>query len=861
MKKIMLIDGNSLLHRAFHALPPLRTSKGIHTNAVYGFCNMLFRILKEQNPDYIAVAFDKKGPTFRHDEFAAYKATRPRTPDELIGQFDILKDILGALNIKFIEVDGFEADDVLGTVSKRAEEQGIFSLIVTGDKDALQLVSPLTHVMLTKKGITELEDYDSKKVEDRFGIPPEYVPDLKGLMGDPSDNIPGVPGVGEKTASKLLKEYKTLENLLENTADLKGKLKQNIEQHRDLAKISKHLATIVRDVNLEFKFEDFILKAPDYDELIKLFQGLEFYSLLNKIEKPRKLAETPKRPINTIKSWTELKKFIKKVKAQGSMGILLDVTVSSVTPELNGIYLSLEDEAIYIPREVIDLSDETQKGLKTLLESNDVEKITHDGKFLRNILQQSNIDFICQFDTMLAAYLLDPSKPHYDLESLMTEYLGLQPGDTEDLGMKAIELEPLKKALLEKLKSCEMDKLFYEVEMPLSVVLSDMERTGFRVNLDKLEKLSAKFGEELKNLSKQIFDMAGMEFNLNSPRQLGEVLFEKLSLPVIKKNKTGYSTDAEVLEKLKPAHPIVEKILEYRFIMKMKSTYADGILALVDKSSKKIYTSLNQTVTSTGRISSTEPNLQNIPVRTDVGRSIRGVFEADGPGHILLSGDYSQIELRVLAHISGDQSLVEAFIKGEDIHTRTASEVFGIPPEDVTPLLRDRAKAVNFGIVYGISDYGLAQSLGISNKEAQDYIEAYFQRYPGVRDYVRETVRKARLSGYVTTILNRRRYIPDINSRNYNLRSFAERVAMNTPIQGSAADIIKVAMVKVYRDIKKADLKSKMVLQVHDELILDVPKEEEAIVREIVKKDMENAVELKVPLIVDFKAGYTWEEL
>ncbi|HHW03106.1 MAG TPA: DNA polymerase I [Thermoanaerobacterales bacterium] len=861
MKKIMLIDGNSLLHRAFHALPPLRTSRGVHTNAVYGFCNMLLKILKEQKPDYIAVAFDKKGPTFRHDQFAAYKATRPKMPDELAGQFDLLKDILKALNIGYLEVDGFEADDVLGTVSKKAEEAGAFSLIVTGDKDALQLVSPFTHVMLTRKGITELEEYDTEKVKERFGIPPENIPDLKGLMGDASDNIPGVPGIGEKTASKLLQEYKTVENLLENTDGIKGKLKDSLLHYSEQARISKHLATIVRDVDLDFNLENFKVKDPDYDELARLFRELEFYSLLNKIERPEVEVSSCNRVQHTVNSGADLEELVKRIKPAGVLCILMDSSELFPAHSFKGIYLADGETVYYLSREFIDMYENARKNLKLMLEAPDILKITHDGKLARNALRQLDIDFYPDFDTMLAAYLLDSSKPRYDLESLFYDYLGMEVKVEEHIGTKTGALKSLMQVMGERLKTCDMEELFFNVEMPLSVVLADMEKAGFKVNSQKLQRLSNEFGKKLEDISKEIFKMAGTEFNINSPKQLGEVLFEKLCLPAVKKKKTGYSTDAEVLEKLKPFHPIVEKILEYRFLMKMKSTYADGLLSLVDKNTGRLYTSLNQTVTFTGRISSTEPNLQNIPVRTEAGRRIRGVFEADGPEHLLLSGDYSQIELRVLAHVSGDESLIDAFIKGEDIHTRTASEVFGIPPENVTPELRDRAKAVNFGIVYGISEYGLAQSLGISSKEAQDYIEAYFQRYPGVRDYVRETIRKARLSGYVTTILNRRRYVPDINSRNYNLRSFAERVAMNTPIQGSAADIIKVAMVKVYRDLKKARLKSKMLLQVHDELIFDVPKDELPVIKEIVKNDMEKAMPLKVPLVVDFKTGYTWEDL
>jgi len=628
MKKMMLIDGNSLLHRAFHALPPLMTSKGVHTNAVYGFCNMLFRILKEQDPDYIAVAFDKKGPTFRHEQFAAYKATRPKTPDELIEQFGILKEVLRVLNIGYLEIQGFEADDVLGTVSRKAEDSGVFSLIVTGDKDALQLVSSGTHVMLTKKGITELEAYDPEKVKQRYGIPPRSVPDLKGLMGDASDNIPGVPGIGEKTASRLLQEYDTVENLLGNLQGLKGKLKDSLEHYGEQARLSKHLATIVRDVGMDFDFGDFKKKDPDYDKLARLFRELEFYSLLNKIERPK--VETASSGVmqRTVTSGAGLEDLMKEVKSSGVLCMLVDMGDGPLASSLKGIGLAGGDQAYYVSWELINMDDHADRNIKQMLEDPDILKITHDGKLARNALRQIDADFYPGFDTMLAAYLLDPSRPKYELESLFYEYLGMEVDTKQQPGTAAGALRPLMQAMQERLKAYEMDRLFAEVEMPLSIVLADMERAGFKVDPQKLKQLSGEFGNKLDKLSQEIFDMAGMEFNINSPKQLGEVLFEKLSLPVVKKKKTGYSTDAEVLEKLKPAHPIVEKLLEYRFLMKMKSTYADGLLTLTDKDSGKIYTSLNQTVTSTGRISSTEPNLQNIPVRTEAGRRIRGVFEA-----------------------------------------------------------------------------------------------------------------------------------------------------------------------------------------------------------------------------------------
>lgn len=861
MKKMLLIDGNSLLHRAFHALPPLRTSKGVYTNAVYGFLNMLLRILQEEEPDYISVAFDKKGPTFRHNEYAAYKATRPSTADELVGQFDVLKEILEAMNISYLEADGFEADDILGTVSKKGEESGVFSIIVTGDKDALQLVSDKTSVMLTKKGISEMETYDPEKVKKRYGISPELVADLKGLMGDKSDNIPGVPGVGIKTASKLLKKFGTMEDILKNTDKLKGKQKENIEKYSKQAEISKYLATIVRDMSLDFALEDFVYKEPDYDRLIDLFRELEFYSLINRVQQPHGM-ESEIEETTDIKNVDNLKKLADKIKSIKTFSVLIDADKKDFTSyKIKGLYLAVEDKSYYIEYKLLEKDSTVKTILKSIFEDDNIYKVTHDGKYARNVLRQLDIDFMCQFDTMLAAYLLEPSKPRYDISTLTLEYLGKSLSQTSGLGDKAAYLFALKEGMTERIKDCDMESLFYDVELPLSVVLADMEHTGISINPNKLQELSDKFGKKLASLTEDIYNQAGTEFNINSPKQLGEVLFERLSLPVIKRTKTGYSTDAEVLEKLRQSHPIVENILEYRFLMKMKSTYADGLLALVDEKTERIYTSFNQTVTTTGRISSTEPNLQNIPVKTDEGKHIRGVFTADGPGHVLLSGDYSQIELRVLAHISQDSGLIEAFIQGEDIHTRTASEVFGVPIDKVTPLLRNRAKAVNFGIVYGISDYGLAQGLGISNREAQEYIDAYFERYPGVRDYVRETIRTAKRLGYVATILNRRRYIPDINSRNYHLRSFAERTAMNTPIQGSAADIIKVAMVNIYRHIKQKDLKARILLQVHDELILDVPEEELSLVKDILKHHMENAINLRVPLLVDFTEGYTWEEL
>lgn len=863
MKKMLLIDGNSLLHRAFHALPPLRTSKGVPTNAVYGFLNMLLRILQEEDPDYVAVAFDKKGPTFRHEEFIEYKSTRPPTPDELIGQFDLLKEILKAMNITFFEIDGYEADDIIGTISKKGEEKGISSVIVTGDKDELQLISPNIKVLVTRKGISDIEAYDLEKISSKYGISPEAITDLKGLMGDKSDNIPGIPGIGEKTAAKLLQEFGSLENVLKNSDKLKGKLKESIQKYAEQAEASKYLATIVTDVPLEFDFDDIKYREPDYDKLMNLLRELEFYSLIDRISKNNKNASKTEREIHRDNTETRnsLDEIIKSAAAEKKLAILADAKKKNLTSyKVDGVYIYAKNEYTFISGESLEKSD-TRKKLKQLLEDPAIYKVTHDSKLVRNILRQLDIDFKCQFDTMLAAYLLESSRPRYDIPLLVTEYLEVTMPDTASFTEQIVYMFALKDVMDDKIKEYDMSKLLYEVEIPLSVVLSDMEHAGIKVDLGKLQELSTKFGEKLDLLTKEIYELAGTEFNINSPKQLGEILFEKLLLPVIKKTKTGYSTDADVLEKLRPFHPIIDKILDYRFVMKMKSTYADGLVALVDKETSRIYTSFNQTVTTTGRISSTEPNLQNIPVKTEEGKHIRGVFTADGPGHILLSGDYSQIELRILAHMSEDPGLIDSFLKGEDIHQRTASEVFGVPLEEVTPALRNKAKAVNFGIIYGISDYGLAQNLGISNQEAKEYIDAYFKRYPKVKDFIRETIASARIQGYVTTLLNRRRYIPDINSKNYHLRSFAERTAVNTPIQGSAADIIKIAMVNVYEALKENELSAKILLQVHDELILDSPEEELSKVKDILKDCMEHAFSLKVPLTVDVHQGYTWEEL
>lgn len=881
-RKLVLIDANSLIHRAYHALPLLRTSKGVYTNAVYGFTMMLLRLLEDEKPEYIVAAFDKKGPTFRHGEYAEYKAHREKIPEELSSQFPLLKSLLSAFNIAIFEVDGYEADDILGTISKKANEIGIETLIVTGDKDALQLVTPHTKVLLTRKGISEMDLYDEEKIKEKYGVTPEKLVDVKGLMGDPSDNIPGVPNIGEKTAVKLVKEFGSIENLLNNLENLKGKLKENLEKNKEQALLSRKLAEIVTEVPLEFDLEKLRYCKKINQDVIKVFKELEFTSLLKKVGFQNPQKDTDKNAdFTTIDEIEILNEKLEEVKQKGLVALSIEVDEKAIqTGKIKGMSFCLnEDEIYFIHAEALSGMWEF---LKPIFEDEKVKKIFHDAKVIYILLKNKGIKLRgLEIDTKIGAYLIDPTKTNYDLENLSVEFLNFhfraynsskeagEKSNTDDCFevlkeyscQKARALIKLKDVLVEKLKQNELMFLFSEIEIPLIEVLAEMEVNGISVDLEELKNLSREFGNKLESLTERIYDIAGVEFNINSPKQLGEVLFEKLGLPVIKKTKTGYSTGADVLQKLRNQHEIIDLILDYRTIMKLKSTYVDGLIGLIDKKTGKIHTSFNQTVTATGRLSSTEPNLQNIPVRLEIGRRIRKVFKAEKPGNVLLAADYSQIELRILAHLSEDENLIKAFMNDEDIHSKTASEIFGVKPEEVTPLMRSRAKAVNFGIVYGISDFGLAEDLGISRKEAQEYIDNYFRKYPKVRDYTREIIKKARLQGYVTTILNRRRYLPDIYSKNFNIRSFAERTAINTPIQGSAADIIKAAMIRVYRRLKNNGLSAKMILQVHDELIFDVPDKEIEPAKAIIKKEMEEVFPLKVPLKVDFKSGLTWFDM
>ena len=884
-KTLMIIDGNSLIHRAFYALPLLTTKDGIYTNGVYGFLTMLYKIKENYNIDYIGVAFDKKGPTFRHEAFELYKGTRQSTPNELALQFPIIKEILSIMNIAQLELDGYEADDIAGTLSKFGEENGLEIILVTGDRDYLQLASDKTKVLITKKGITDLVEYDENKFIEEYGITPQQFIDLKGLMGDKSDNIPGVPGIGEKTGVKLLKEFGTIENLYDNIDKVGSKkIKETLMENKQSAFLSKKLAEIIRNAPLDISLKELEVKEPDYEKLIDIYKKLEFNSLLAKIDfTAAEKADGLDMDLEyEIIEGNNYSKIIDEVFRTGYMYFkFLFEDYHYIKSNILGVGIRIKDNTYYIDFSQNDINKFCED-FRGSFESEKIKKSGHDLKMDIYALLTLGIDISnISFDSMIGQYLINPAQSNYSINELGKEYINYSGIDEKELlgkgknkkTFKDLSIdtrakflasllyivnkveEPIKNLIDEQ----NMTKLYYDVELPLAQVLADMEFNGFKVDLNVLYQLKEEYEKQIAKLTSDIYSLAGEEFNINSPKQLGEVLFDKLNLPVIKKTKTGYSTDVEVLEKLIGQHEIIEKILKYRKLVKLMSTYIDGLIEVVDKKTSKIHSTFNQTVTNTGRISSTEPNLQNIPVKTEEGREIRKAFISED-GYVLVDGDYSQIELRVLAHISKDPKLIEVFYSDEDIHTKTASEVFNVPKEEVTPLLRSRAKAVNFGIIYGISDYGLSKDLNISRKEAKTYIDSYLNNYEMVKKYMRDIVEKGKNDGYVETIMNRRRYVPELKSKNFSVRGFGERVAMNTPIQGSAADIIKIAMVNVYNELKRRNLKSKLILQVHDELIIQAHKEEADMVVDLVKYIMENSVKLSVPLKVDIKVGDSWYE-
>ena len=867
-KRFLVLDGSSLIFRAFYALPGLSDSHGQPTGAIFGFSNMLTKLMAEQQPDLMVLAFDKSRHTFRTERYADYKGTRDKTPEELLSQFPLLREFAANMGIPFLEKDNYEADDIIGTLATQAAAKGYDVRVITGDRDALQLVRPNLRVLLTKKGISEIKDYDTAAFEEEYGFEPLKLIDLKGLMGDTSDNIPGVPGVGPKTASKLLLAYGSVENVLAHVGEVSGKkLKENLQTYADQARLSKELATIELHVpDLTFAEEDYRIQ-PNMEKMQAFCDDHELRAVWRNFERlygPAELA-------------LDLDGGENGVAAQDLSYDLWDeaaVKTAARAPYLavSGIFSGLAPFASLEGLAVVAGPDAEKAGfvardsaafpvLLQLLES-DKQAVLFGLKRYDQAGLRGQKAF---FDVELAAYLLEPERSKYALSELSQKYLQeAAPESFDDEKAQAVweakaisRLYPLLGAKLEEEK---LTHLMDTIELPLVEVLAAMEQNGVYVNRAHLAEKTEEVAGRLQKIEAAIYEMAGHDFNLNSPKQLGVVLFEELGLPVRKKTKTGYSTNAEVLESLRLEHPIIEQILAYRLWSKLKSTYLDGIAGLIRTDTGRVHTNFNQTVTATGRLSSSDPNLQNIPVRTEEGRMIRALFEPGEGYDCLLSADYSQIELRLLAHMSGDENFIDAFKRGQDIHARTAAEVFGIPLDEVTPELRRHAKAVNFGIVYGISDFGLARNLHISRKEAGDYISRYFTRYPGVRAFMDKVVAEAHETGYVTTMFGRRRELPAIKSRNFNQRMLAERMAMNTPIQGTAADVIKLAMIAAYRKLREAGLKSRILLQVHDELVLEVKESELETVQAILHEAMEHVVSLSVPLSIDVHWGRNWAE-
>ncbi|WP_300282317.1 DNA polymerase I [Peptacetobacter sp.] len=878
-KRLIIIDGNSIINRAFYALPQTMDNKeGLHTNAIYGFTTMLFKMIELYKPTHISVAFDRKAPTFRHKEYSEYKAGRKKMPQELFEQMQPLKELLDAFKIERFEIDGYEADDIIGTISKEAENKGFDVFIVTGDKDAIQLASHKTTTLITKKGVADVEEYNYDSVIEKYEMTPTQFIDLKGLMGDKSDNIPGVPGVGEKTGIKLLKQFGNIENLIENTDELKGSIKKKIEENKDEAIHSKWLATIVRDVPIEFDLDKMIFGDFNIDEVVEKFQFLKFNSLIKRLMEISGKENIDEKSDINIDYSVDLKILIKTIKEKKKFAFkTVTKTGNILEKNIIAMYITLNgDNIYYIPESEID-------NFKDILEDEKINKYGYNMKedyiaFMPYGIKLNNMSF----DIAIAEYLIDSTSTNTsECASIAMKYLMKSIKTKEELlgkGVKAKRFEDLDRDNLsnyissvlytvinaipkmeEEIKNTKIEELFNDVEMPLVEVLANMEYTGIKVDENMLSELGVEFTKIISSLEKEIFEYAGEEFNINSPKQLGVILFEKLDLPVIKKTKTGYSTNAEVLEKLKDKHPIIDKIGEYRQIVKLNSTYVEGLTSLINPIDKRIHSTFNQTITTTGRISSTEPNLQNIPVRMEIGRRLRAVFVSDEEKR-LVDADYSQVELRVLAHMSEDPHMIEAFEHGEDIHRKTASQVFNVDIKDVTPELRSAAKAVNFGIIYGKTDYGLSEDLNIPVPKAKEYIESYFGKYEKIKEFMDNVIETAEKEGYSKTMFNRRRYIPEIKSKNFMERNRGKRAAMNAPIQGSAADIIKIAMVNVFRRLEKENLNAKLILQVHDELIVEAPIDELKIVEKIVREEMENAVEMKVKLTVDLNTGVSWYE-
>ena len=885
---LMILDGNSIINRAYYGIRPLSTKDGVPTNAIYGFLNILLKYIDELSPAYLCAAFDLPAPTFRHRRFADYKAQRKGMPDELAAQLPLLKEVLSAMRIPMLELAGYEADDIIGTVSRLCEAQSVSCAIITGDKDDLQLASDLTKIYLTttSQGLTRTQVYDRAAVVEKYGVTPQEFIDVKALMGDSSDNIPGVAGIGEKTALSLIEKNKSIEAIYRDLAacGAKGAVLTRLENGRDSAFLSKELATIDRHVPLSFSLEDALRAEPDADRLSALFGRLEFQSFIKKLSLPQSVCDSgaaaslpPIKSMQLAADAAQLSAFCARARQEQALSYRLYWDEGHIL----AIAAVAADEALYAPTGLFLSEDAILQAFGPLFADTSIKKVGHNVK--DDIVQLHHLGVTytgLDFDTAIAAYILDPSRTDYPIDALAASMLALTLTSGQELlgkGRSACRITDideqaamrfaidevravlaLRSYMEAQLEVYGQSELYRKIELPLVSALADMQIAGVAVNREKLGAFNAMLADRLDVLTAEITELVGYSFNINSTRQLSEALFGKLGLHPVKKTKTGYSTDSAVLEKLRGVHPVIELLIEYRLVSKIKSTYGDGLLSVIDARTGRIHSSFNQTVTVTGRISSTEPNLQNIPVRHPLGREIRRMFVAGGEDMFLIDADYSQIELRILAHVAHDDNMKAAFAEGVDIHTMTASQVLHIQPDQVTAEERGRAKAVNFGIVYGIGEFSLAQDLKISVAEARRYIEGYLANYPGVKRYMDDIKQQAERDGYVTTLFGRRRYIPELKSSNHNLRAFGQRVALNTPIQGSAADIIKLAMVRVHQRLQKEQLRSRLILQVHDELIVEAPADELAHVCEILKYEMEHAADLDVALVVEEKYGKSW---
>ncbi|MGN1299240.1 MAG: DNA polymerase I [Candidatus Scatovivens sp.] len=895
MDKLVLIDGNSIMNRAFYGImgsKMLQTEDGTYTNAVYGFLNIMFKIIEDVKPKFLVVAFDLKAPTKRHLMYKEYKGTRKPMPNELAQQMPIIKEILTKMNIKIIEKEGYEADDILGTLSKFGEKNNLEVVLLTGDRDSFQLATKKTTIRIprTKQGKTETEDFDEEKIIETYGIKPQALIEVKGLMGDASDNIPGVPGIGEKTALNLIKENESIENIYEklesNSIELKPKLKENLQNNKELAFLSKTLGTIDTNAEIEKNLDDFKVEEWNKKEVLELFKKYRFKRFIDRFnlesEDEKTTIQQNEIICKEISSEEDMEKLINEIKE--TKIVFYNFEVKDCDNNDLIIKEKIRNVSIYSEKEEtaykVDFDDFKEK-IKKIFENEEILKCGYDVKKDIILLKQEQINGKnILFDVAIAAYLLNSNSNNYLIKILANQYLGIDIEqylnqeedknsqtslfDTIDNEKQSNEsqvncfvISKLYYKLLEELKKNDMLDLFYNIEMPTAKVLADMQYTGVYVDEKEIKTFGDKLKKDLEKLKNEIYDLADEEFNINSTKQLGEILFEKLKLPVYKKTKSGYSTDVEVLEKLKEEHPIIEKILDYRQIMKLNSTYVEGLIPYINPKTKRIHTFFHQTVAATGRISSTEPNLQNIPTRTELGKNLRKVFKAE-EGKVFIDADYSQIELRILAHMSNDEIMVQAFNNGDDIHAICASKIFNVPLEEVTKELRSRAKAVNFGIVYGISDFGLAEQTGIKRKEAKQYIEQYLEKYHGIKEYMNNIIEDTKKKGFVETIFKRRRYIPELKSSNYMVRKFGERAAMNTPIQGTAADIMKMAMIETDKKLIENNLKAKIVLQIHDELLVEAPEEEKDIVKNILKESMEKIYKLRIKLNVEVEEGKSW---